>query len=148
MIPVLSVYQAMAAGIAAMAPFQVATLGIVRPIRSPYTPGIDLEFADLDLSDFDVSTALVQDAVPVIYSDPATGDIIINLEEPAGGWQWITTALTNLPQQVWGYALLNAAGNSLVAVTEPLVDPLTLSAVGEGIDAGPLTFRVPVGGVV
>jgi len=145
MIPTAPFYVGLGTGFVGQAPFLTATLGKVVPLKAAYTPGPDLAFGGISVANFDGSTAIVQDDEPVIYTDPGTGDIIVNLVEPAGGWQWVTTGTTNLPQTIYGYALLNAAGNALVGVTVPLVDPIVLTASGQGIDAGPLTFRIPLG---
>jgi len=145
LIPVALYYDGLGTGFVGAAPFLTATLGKVVPLKAAYTPGLDLLFAGVTPSNFDGSAALVQDDEPVVYTDPGTGDTIVNLVEPAGGWQWVVSGTTNLPQQVHGYALLNAAGNAVVAVTEPLENPITLNAIGQGIDAGPLTFRIPIG---
>jgi len=146
-IPVESLYTGLGTGFVGAAVFLTATLGKVVPLKAAYTPGLDLVFADLSLANFDGSTGLTQDDEPVIYTDPGTGDIIVNLVEPAGGWEWVTSGVTNLPQTIYGYALLNAAGNAVLAVTEPLASPITLNAAGQGIDAGSLTFRIPVGSI-
>jgi len=144
-IPAAAYYAGLPTGFIGQAPFLTATLGKVVPLKAAYTPGLTLLFAGITPSDFDGSTAIVQDDEPVVYTDPGTGDYIVNLVEPAGGWQWEVSGVTNLPQQVFGYGLLNAAGNALVAVTPPLAAPITLNAVGQGIDAGSLTFRIPLG---
>jgi len=147
MIPIRALYSAMADGFIGYVSFLTATLGKVVPLKQPYTPGPDLTFAGITVANFTGSTALTQDDEPTYYIDPGTGDLIVNLVEPAGGWQWVTSDTVNLPQVIHGYALLNAAGNAVVAVTEPLADPITLDGALQGIDAGPLTFRIPLGSV-
>lgn len=138
---------AMVAGILDMAAFTLATLGKVVPIKAPYTYTPNLVLADLTLADFDGSTPIAQDAVPSTYTDPLTGDSVIALTAPAGGFQWVTSGVTNLPQTIYGYALTDAAGTTLVAVTDPLTTPIPLTATGQGIDAGELGFRVTAAGV-
>lgn len=145
--PVGPVLTALIDGILGMAAFTAGTLGKVKPIRQPYayTPGMVL--ADLTLADFATSTALAMGDEPSTYTDPLTGDEIIALAAPVGGFEWLVTAGTNLPQTIYGYALTDAAGTVLIGVTDPLTDPLPLTTVGQGIDAGELTFRVTLAGV-
>lgn len=138
---------AMVDGILAMAAFTVGTLGKVVPIKAPYTYSPDMALADLTLADFDGSTPIAQSAVPSTYTDPLTGDAIIAITAPAGGFQWVTSGVTNLPQSIYGYALTNAAGSVLVAVTDPLTTPLPLTETGQGIDAGEIGFRVTTAGL-
>lgn len=145
--PVLSVYQAMADGILAMAWATLATLGKVVPIKAAYTPGPNLALSDLTLSDFDGSTPIAQTVVPVVNRDPVNGDFFVRVKPPAGGWNWTTTGVTNLPQNVNGYALTDAGGTTLIGVTDPLTVPPVLTASGQNIDAGELIFRIPLGSV-
>lgn len=107
----------------------LAGLLYVFPIKEPFTPGPDPGLLDTDLSDFTGSTAKVAAAAtrPVL-TDPATGLQFLRIPDPAGGWQWTTTATTNLPQNVTGYALSTDSttieGGTLlgtVAVDPPLI---------------------------
>lgn len=138
---------AIVAGILDMAVFTLATLGKLVPLKAPYTYTPGMALADVTVSDFDGSTPIVQSAVPSTYSDPLTDDEIIALTGPAGGFQWVTSGTTNLPQTVYGYALTDAGGTTLLAVTDPLTTPIPLTAVGQGIDAGDVGFRVTLSGL-
>src|SRR5882724_3183489 len=67
-------------------------------IKAAFSPDENMEVGDLVLADFDGSTPLV--AGPgdqQVGNDPATGDQIITILEPAGGWRWITSGSTHLP---------------------------------------------------
>jgi len=143
-------YQTILAGLLDLPAFTLATLGNVVPLKSSYTPAIGLLFGDIDVADFTpVGTIpLVQSAVPNASIDPSTGDPMLTVVPPAGGWYWETADAVNLPQLIYGYAILNAAGDTLIAVTEPLDDPLELAGAGESLNAGILTFRLPLGSVV
>jgi len=132
-------------GLMAYPALATATLGKVVPIASPYTAEIGLTLADVTIPDTTGLEPIVQSGAPDVYTDPGTGDTIINLNEPAGGWQWITGEVPDPAVNIYGYALLNAAENALEAVTEPLAGFLTLDDIGQGIDAGSLTVRVPLG---
>jgi len=103
--------------------------------------GENLAFADLQLADFDGSAALepgvgAQDE----GLDPSNNDAIVTMLAPAGGWRWETTGDTNLPQTIYGFALLDHAGTLLLAA-ETLPTPITLTGVNQQIDIGSVTLR-------
>lgn len=72
---------------------------------------------------------------------PQTLAQAITLDTPVGGWRWVTADLVNLPQTIYGYALTNNAGSTLLAVG--LLDtPIQLNSAGVIVDLGTvnLTF--------
>jgi hypothetical protein len=36
-------------------------------------------------------------AVQVVYRDPVSGNWVISIAEPAGGWQWVASTVSPLP---------------------------------------------------
>jgi hypothetical protein len=105
-------------------------------VMANFVPGEQLIFADLTLATFDGSVPIAGvGGAQLTGEDPATGDQIVTIKEPAGSWRWVTTGVTNLPQTIYGYALINNAGNVLYA-TQLLPAPLTLNAVGQEINLG------------
>lgn len=147
MFPVRDFYDAMAAGGLTIDGLDAALLGGVRALKAPYTPSLDMVIGDVTLANFVTSTNLTQSAQANVSIDPATGDRILVLKPPAGGWVWYVTAGTNLPQTIYGFILMNAALSGLVAVSEPLETPVELTAIGQYVDAGELSFRIPMGSV-
>lgn len=73
--------------------------------------------------------------------DPATGDQIITMTPPLAGWRWKTTGVTNMPQNVFGFALVDHTKATLLAV-EMFTTPITLNDVGQQIDLGAATMRI------
>jgi len=121
---------------------QVADANIIALVIAPFALDELLVVSDLTYADFDGSTPLaVELGTQQVANDPATGEQIVTLVEPLGGWRWETTGLTNLPQTVYGYALLTEASAELLAV-EPLPAPITLSEVGQEINIGKARFRI------
>lgn len=110
-------------------------------IMSDFTPNEDLVPADLTPATFDGSAGLLAElGAQQVGLDPTTGDQIVTIEEPVGGWRWITTGLTNLPQTIFGYGLYNEALDTLLGVTK-LDTPITLQGVGEEINLGAIQLR-------
>jgi len=105
-------------------------------IMAEFTPTEDLAFADITLADFTGSTPLAfGTGTQQAGNDPDTGDQRVTMKDPAGGLRWETTALTNLPQTIYGFALLDNAGTVLLA-TELLPVPLALTEVGQEVTIG------------
>jgi len=102
---------------------------------------------DLTPCNFDGYAPLAKDAAsPSVATDPATGDKIVRIPDPAGGWTWLTTGVTNLPQTVYGYALTDGTGADLYGVT--LFDtPVVLTGAGQEVVVGDVTYRLLRAGV-
>lgn len=149
MVPVASVaekaMQLLAADAATLAPAANANEMVL--INAAFTPGPALVIGDLSLADFDGSTPLdVGVGTQPEGLDPATGDPIITIKPPAGGWRWETTGVTNLPQTIWGVALTTDNGAALLA-TALLPVPITLSAVNQVVQLDAQTLRQLAGSI-
>lgn len=135
----LSIGDALAADTAFLAPVAANKVALV---ISEFTPNENLVLADLTLADFDGSTPLAAGTgTQQVGVDPVTGDQLVTIKEPAGGWRWITTGLTNLPQVVWGYALVDNGVASLIGA-ELLPQPLSLTIVGLEVNLGRVQLRL------
>lgn len=120
---------------------QAANENIIALVKAAFNPSEDTIAADLTLADFDGSTPL-DCALGTQPSglDPNTNDVIISLEPAAGTFRFETTGVTNLPQTIYGFALLNAAGTTLWAC-EAFDDPITLTAVNQVIELEEVNLR-------
>ena|SRR5258708_36292440 len=119
-----------------------AVLCKVALVKAPFTPGPFLLPADLTLSDFGGSTPKALGAVPgPLFKDPTTGQWIIQLDEPAGGWHWQTTGAALLPQTVYGFALFNN-GLTILYGTELLPTPIVLTGFPQGFDVPDVRFTL------
>lgn len=105
-------------------------------LQEPFTPSENLVMADLTPADFDGSTpiAVGVGTQPTAF-DPNNNDMLIDLKPPVTGFRWETTGVTNLPQTIYGFALTNLAGDTLLG-TERLAVPITLTAINQRVDAG------------
>lgn len=132
--PTTAFLNGIAAAVAADVLFlaEVAKVEIVLA-RNAFPEGIGTVIADLTLADFDGYAAKAVGVATVsVYTDPLTGDIVLLSAEPAGGWHWVTTGVTNLPQTIYGYGLTDSTGAVLIACKR-FADPVTLNAIGQGI---------------
>jgi len=110
--------------------------------KEPFTPGPELVIGDLTEADFDGYAPLAVDsATAQVFIDPASGDTIIQLDEPGGGWFWETTGVTNLPQTIHGAYLTNSA-NAVVYGAELIDEEPELSDTNMGVSLPYIRFRV------
>jgi hypothetical protein len=114
-------------------------------IKAAFTPGENMPFGSLVPADFDGSSPLAVglNAQPEAL-DPATSDSRITLKPPAGGWRWQTSGVTNLPQTIYGVALMvNDLSSYYASQLFPV--PIVLTATDQVIDIGPLELLLPAG---
>ena len=111
-------------------------------IVAPFTPVETLVLGDLTLASFTGSTPLAAGTgTQQAGIDPATGQQVVTILEPAGGFRWECTASPAEPQIVYGFALTDNAGAVLLGV-EALAEPVTISAAGEEINIGRVSMRI------
>jgi|SRR5215210_4148944 len=143
MVPVQSFLDATAvAAIEAIPPWD-ATNYVIALFKNPLTPAPELTFADLVLADFTGYNQLsLSDNIPNFGIDPLSGDYVGTLLPPAGGFRFeVDNTAGNLPQTIYGWALLDTAGTLLLG-TELIDPPVTLTAAFQVIDLGNLTLRI------
>lgn len=73
--------------------------------------------------------------------DPATGDQLIQIKAPAGGWRWECTAAPASPETIFALALVTTGGADLLALG-PLVPNVVISGVGDVVMAGDVIMRI------
>ncbi len=120
---------------------QAADANLVRLLVGEFPETEEVVIGDLTFANFAGSAGLEAElgAQPEGL-DPVTGDAIITISPPAGGWRWETTGLTNLPQTVTGFALVTDDSLTLLGV-QRLEEPVTLNAVNQVINLDAITIR-------
>ena len=74
--------------------------------------------------------------------DPATNEQLITLKPGASsGWRWVTSGGLAVPITVYGFALTDNAGTTLLAA-EQLAAPITVAADGYQIDIDPVQMTL------
>jgi len=131
--------QLLAADTATLA--QAADANVIALIMADFTPSEATVVGDVTLATFDGSTPLAAGlGAQAEGLDPNNTDSLITIKSPVGGWRWETTGVTNLPQTIFGYCLLNDALDTLFAC-EKLDDPITLTAVNQVVELSNVTIR-------
>lgn len=129
----------LAANAATLAPAVAAN--VIALVMAPFTPGEDIALGDLTFATFDGSTpiAVGVGTQPTAF-DPNNNDNIIDLKPPVTGFRWETTGVTNLPQTIYGFALLTD-GLAAVLATERFVNNVELTAINQRVDVGAPVIR-------
>ena len=69
-----------------------------------------------------------------------TGQQVITILAPAGGWRWECTATPGVPETIYGFALIDDAG-AVVLAAAVLDTPVTIAAIGDFIDLGAVSMQ-------
>lgn len=78
--------------------------------------------------------------------DPDTGEIIIEIKPPVGGFRFETTAVPASTETVLGYAVLNNAGDTVLG-SALFEEPVEFSAINQAHTIGVIQFRIPMRGI-
>lgn len=111
-------------------------------VQNAFAPGEGLALGDLTLATFDGATPLLVGlGTQAEGLDPGNNDAIITVKAPVGGWRWETTGVTNLPQDINGFCLLDNAGAVLLAAAR-LATPITLTAINQVVQLENVELRL------
>ena len=123
----------------------IATGSNVHLIMAPFTPSLGTDFTVLTEADFTGSATLASGFNDQqSFFDPTTNSYVVQLLEPAGGWHWVATAGTHLPETIYGYAVTNTA-NTVTYGSALLPSPVTITSTGDAVDIGQVRWSIPVG---
>lgn len=140
---IATVVGASAAFLAELTPFVLVTL-----LKASFTPSLDLDPATVTPADFTGATAKhAASASTQVFLDSATGEYVMQVNEPAGGWHWQATNSTNLPQVIYGYMVTDSAGAVLIG-SELFDTPKSIGLVGHGVDIGNVRFKLAQGAIL
>jgi len=124
------------------ASLSAATALHIHLIKDPFTADVNADFTAMTEADFDGYAPLdatVGDAQT--FTDPLTRQMVMQLGEPLGGWHWDVTGATNLPQNIYGWAVTDTA--DAVTWGSGLFDaPLQLLAINDGVDIGQIRWEI------
>lgn len=115
--------------------------------KGPFTPNqgnVPLDFTEADFAGYAAIPTLVNAQNYGI--DPLTGERLVEMKIPVGGWRFTCTGLANTPQQIFGAYLINDAGTTVYGSV--LFDgPVTIDTIAQIIDLDAITFRFRFTGV-
>ena len=113
-------------------------------IAQPFTPAGNLTLAALTLATFTGSAPKAGAAgAQGVGVDPTTGEQVITILPPAGGFIFKCTVAPGSPETIYGYALVDNAVTNLLA-TALLSQPVTIRNVNDQVDVDDATLRFVV----
>lgn len=109
-------------------------------VAGPFTPSPATIPGDLVAPTFDGYAAIAcAVGAQLTGQDPFTLSYFTEMKIPTGGWRWAVTGTTNLPQTIYGVALVNH-GSTVVYGSAVFPTPIVLNAVGQVIEVPNLRF--------
>jgi hypothetical protein len=131
--------QLLAADAATLAPAVLENVIIL--VMNDIAPSEETVVGDLDEATFDGYAALdCALGTQPEGLDPANNDSLVDILPAAGMFRWETSGVTNLPQTIYGFALLDSTKATLLAC-ERFEDPVTLTAVNQRVEVGTPQLR-------
>lgn len=110
--------------------------------QNAFAPSLSLALGSLTEATFTGYAALLAPTgAQQSFSDPSTGNLVVQLIEPLGGWHWATTAATSLPQTIYGFYVTDN-GTATLYGSALFTTPITLTATGQGVDIAQVRFSV------
>jgi hypothetical protein len=142
MLPVNSLRLALgdllAADVPTLAPVAANKIAL---IAAPFVMDQNTVLAGLTLATFTGSAPKAGAAgAQQVGVDPATGDQVITILQPAGGYRFECTVAPATPETIYGAALINNAGTALLGLME-LPNPINIAAVTDFVDVGTVEMR-------
>lgn len=125
----------------------------VRLITTAFAESMDYVPLTADEATFDGYAGIDRVAATRPTSDdPATGNRVLTITPPLGGWRWESTGLTNLPQTINGYVvMLGAATIALTGGTmlacKRLDTAITITAADQAVLLPDPQLTLVVGGI-
>jgi len=119
----------------------------LRLSKQAFTPNqenVIADFLEADFGGYAAIAAIVGNQHANI--DPLTGERLVEMKIPAGGWRFACTALTNTPQDIFGAYLTNDAG-TVVYGAALFEAPITIDTIAQDITVDGVTFRFRFTGV-
>lgn len=114
----------------------------VHLITSPFTPGPLTDFTGLTEATFTGSTALnAASGAQQSFRDAASGQLVVQLIEPVGGWHWKCTVAPGSPEVIVGYCVTDV-GDTITYGSALLTTPVTIANVLDSVDLAQVRFTV------
>jgi hypothetical protein len=113
--------------------------------QAAFSPSLSLVIGGLTECTFTGYAAIAAGATgaQTRYLDPVTGNYIVELKPPVGGWVFNCTNVTGLPQTVFGYYITDNGSATLYASALLPNGSITLTAAGQSIEVASARLTFP-----
>lgn len=149
MIPTYSLFQRLFVLLGADSTTLSQTTNLTKVIlfKNEVTVNMNTILGDLTEADFDGYAArdIAANAWPQSV-DPATGDSMLDARPDSTPFLWETTGVTDLPQTIYGWAVVDSTGATLYCA-QNLIPPVVLSAVNQSVTIPRAAMRMLAGSV-
>jgi hypothetical protein len=110
-----------------------------------FAPGLGLTVGSFTEATFQGYAALAAGATgaQTRYFDPATGNQLVEIKPPVGGWIFSCTGTTGLPQTIYGYYLTDNGTANLYASALLTGGPVTITASGQAVELANVRLTFP-----
>jgi len=137
--PFTALVQAVAAAIAALPDYWGETDNKLRLMQNNPSISSTTVVGDLLEADFGGYAAKTATAGAAVVNDPLTGNILLRIPDIAGGWDFLTSGTTNLPQTIYGAYVTDAAGAILLGAVK-FPTPIVLTATAQIVQVDDLNW--------
>jgi len=117
----------------------------VHLIKEAFVPSRTTDFLSMEEAGFTGGGAKAATAGnQQSFTDPVTGNTVVQLLEPAGGWHWQATAAPPEPETIYGYVVTD--NDNEVTYGSGLLDtPVVITDIGDAVDIPQVRFNIPQG---
>ena len=114
----------------------------IKLVIAAFTPSEDRVLGDFTLASFTGSTPLVAGTgTQAVGVDGVSGEQVITILEPAGGWRWECTVAPASPQTVFGFIMTSNDDLTLIGCGL-LPQTVLIARVGDEVQIGNVTLRI------
>jgi hypothetical protein len=112
--------------------------------QAAFTPSLGLLIGSFTEATFTGYAAIAAGATGAQnqFFDPATGNSIVEVKPPVGGWLFKATSSAGLPQTIYGSYLTDSASANVLG-SQLLSAPVTMTASGQAIEIPNVRFTFP-----
>jgi hypothetical protein len=122
----------------------VALANHVHLIMAPFVPGPGTDFTALTEAVFPGYAAKSAGVgAQQSFNDPATGNRIVQLLEPAGGWHFLCTGDPGVDVTIYGFVVTDNA-DLVTFGSEIFVPHLVITQAGDAVDIAQVRYSIPV----
>lgn len=114
----------------------------------PFTPQLNMSPAMFTQPTFPGYAPLPSGVGPQqLFGDASTGNLIVQLLEPAGGWHWAVTGTVTTPETIYGYFITSPDGTAIWGA-QLFAVPVIINGGGQAVDVDQVRFTFLPTGIV
>jgi len=117
----------------------------VHLIKEAFVPSRTTDFLSMEEAGFTGGGAKAATAGnQQSFTDPVTGNTVVQLLEPVGGWHWQATVAPASPQTIYGWCVTDNA-DAVTYGSDLFDDPPIVTSIGDAVDIPFVRYSIPLG---